>query len=211
MKTTSTPRTTGAAAGAVLTAALILTGCGTTGTDTDQNTQTEAITSAPEPDQDQVAAQVIDYYEQVSDLEAAADDGQLGEEAREFATYGWIDKHNSVISQLRQGGRTYTLIESEVVDHQIIDFNDTGSGDDPWTIRLNLCVESRSDYREEDGTVIDDPDEVFQSAAEVTSRYDGPNDVWKLTDFENGDDTACGHEGQTTTDADDSAVTTEEP
>lgn len=212
MKTISTRRTT-AAAGAVLATTLFLTGCGTnTENDTDQNTQTEAVTATTDPQtrQDQVAEQVIDYYQQVSDLEAGAEDGRLGEEAREFATYSWIDDRNTAASLLRQHGETLQLIERRVTDYQVLDFNDTGSGADAWTVRLNLCLENRMDYREEDGTVIEDPDDILQGTEEITAKYDGPNDVWKLTAFEKGAADACGYESQTTG-PDDSATTTEEP
>lgn len=197
---------------AILGAALLLTGCGDTenGDNDDQATETEAVTATenPEARQVEVAAQVIEYYEREADLRA--EDGMLGEDAREIATYSWIDKRNENMDRLLGGGRTLEIVETTTTDHQVLSFNDTGSGPDAWTIIINACVDSRWDYREEDGTVIDDPDDLHRGAEQVTARYDGPNDVWKLTAFENGDAEACGYESQTNG-ADDSASTTEEP
>lgn len=196
---------------AALATALILTGCNgnnDTTTETDIVTQTETATATADPQatQAQVTEQVIDYYNRVFDLRS--DDVMLGESAREFATYRWIDQANAATARLLGGGRTLEYLEATVTDAQVLTFNDTGGGSDPWTITLNLCVDSRADYREEDGTIIDDPNEVYQSAVEVTARYDGLAKVWKLTEYDRGDTTACGYATQA---AEDGAAATEAP
>lgn len=203
MKTT--PNSRAGTAAAALATVLLLAGCGTQDGTDPQPTETESVTATADPhaSQDEVAEQVIDYYRQENDLRD--ENGMLGEDARKIATYNWIDNRNKDMERLLGGGRTLEIVETTTTDYQVLDFNGTGSGDDPWTITINACGEDRWDYREEDGTVLLDPDDVQQGAEKITARYDGPNDVWKLTEFEKGDPSLCDHAS-----TDDSTTTTEE-
>lgn len=196
--------TTAAAAGL-----LLLTGCNTTDTaSTTGDTQTATATAKPSQDPEQVAQQVISYYER--ELEYTGEDGLLTDDATDIATYSWIDARNKNARAILVGEngtqRTWKILEITVEDHQV-EYFATGTADagsPNWTIVLNLCVMGREDYREEDGTVITPPDEEARGPERVTAQYDGPAKDWKLTAFEYGDPEACGLPAP----GDDSAQTT---
>lgn len=212
---TNRPRLSAAA----LAGTLLLAGCngnaqGSTETTPATIPDTGATaTATAAPTQEQIAAQVIDYYNQ--ERRAVAENGELGEEVRAIATYSWIDKRNANLDRLEDGGRSYSLVEEMAVGHQVVTFNNTASEPDAWTIVLNLCVEGRKDYKDDKGNTILDPETLQRGAEMVTARYNGLEDVWALTDFENGDAEACGYESQTESDAststDESMSTTEGP
>lgn len=210
MTTTTRARHLAWAAPIALTTVL-LAGCGNGTTEdavtSSPDTDTTTATDDPQAREAEVADQVIDYS--AREIEMRYENEELGEGAREFATYSWIDDRNADIAALRQGDRELDLIEATVVDHQVLAFNDTGeeNGDvAPWTIILNLCIESRTDYREADGTVILDPDDVNQGAEEITARWDPDRDAYTLVSYQNGDTEACSFDTSSDNDA-----TTEEP
>lgn len=195
-----------AAAAGTVTLALALTGCTVTGEGPQATTATpEAAPTTQDPQArlDAVTDEVLDLYQRETELRYGAEDEMLGEEAREVATYSWIDDRNAATQQLLGGGRELDRLEATIVGHQVV-----GEGIVDDTLTLNVCVETRWDYREADGTVIDDPDDVVGGAEQITAMTDGPED-WKLTSYENGDTAPCDDEDASGDD--ESSETTEAP
>lgn len=201
MTTTRRPHRAGTLLAATVLALAGCTGDDPAPTETPDDTAATTTTVDPQAQLEEATAQVLDLYQREIELRYEAEDEELGEEAREVATYSWIDDRNAATRQLRGGGRELDRIEATIVGHQVV-----GEGIVDDALTLNVCLETRWDYREADGTVIDDPDDVVRGAEQITAMPDAPGQ-WKLTRYENGDSGPCGYEDT----GDDSSSTTETP
>lgn len=191
MMTPTTRRYT--AALATLTLGLTLTACSDDEPPAPPADDTTTTTTAPPPLEERKATaadQVVDFYERLPEYQDA--EQYLTEAATEIAHHSWINNYNSDLRALRQGDRVYRQVSLTVLGRKIVDFvEEDDDHDAAWTITVNICVEGQREYTEADGTVIDDPEVVYQGADLVTARFDGVNDAWMLTDYEPGDEELC--------------------
>lgn len=180
-----------------LAACLALAGCSGTTEEPEPSTDDTSTTSAPpelteQERQDAAQEQVIAYFERLRGEDFKDEDGYLTEAASSVAQHELIDQNNQAIKDLRDGGRTYRELGSEMLGAEVVDFvEDDPDPEAAWTIRINMCIASRTEYIDADGTVLADPDEPSQAASLVTARYDGVNDAWMLSSFEKGDEDLC--------------------